>query len=97
MPSNHSLIAWDFAHVVASRYPGWGTRLTVYGIASAVSVSRVMARQHFPSDVLVGGAMGYLIGGLVVHGRGEQSRAYSFSMVETPNGPGAQLSYSFGH
>jgi membrane-associated phospholipid phosphatase len=97
MPSNHSIIAWSFAHVVAARYPGWGTRLAVYGLATTVSVSRVMAREHFPSDVLVGSTLGYLIGGYVVHKRGEPSRSYSFSMVDTPNGRGVQLSYNFNH
>ena len=97
MPSNHSIIVWSFAHVVAARYPGWGTRLAVYGLATTVSASRVLARQHFPSDVLVGGTLGYLIGGYVVSKRGEPSRSYSFSMVDTPNGRGVQLSYNFNH
>lgn len=97
MPSNHSIIVWSAAHVVANRYPGWGTRLAAYGLASTVSVSRVMARQHFPSDVLVGSTLGYLIGGYVVHKRGEISKAFSFSMVDTPNGRGVQLSYNFAH
>ncbi|HEY3990380.1 MAG TPA: phosphatase PAP2 family protein [Acidobacteriaceae bacterium] len=97
MPSNHAIITWSFAHVVANRYPGWGTRLAVYGLASTVSVSRVMARQHFPSDVLVGSTLGYLIGGYVANKRGEPSRSYSFSMVDTPNGRGVQLSYNFNH
>jgi hypothetical protein len=60
-----------------------------------VSVSRVLAREHFPSDVLVGSTLGYLIGGYVVHKRGEVSKAFSFSMVDTPNGHGMQLSYNF--
>src|SRR5262249_40005191 len=30
--------------------------------ATAVSISRVTGRQHFPSDVVVGGALGWLIG-----------------------------------
>jgi hypothetical protein len=97
MPSNHSIIAWSFAHAVAARYPGWGTRLAVYGLATGVSASRVMAREHFPSDVLVGSTLGYLIGGYVVNRRGEPSRSYSFSMVDTLNGRGVQLSYNFNH
>jgi membrane-associated phospholipid phosphatase len=85
------------AHVVANRYPSWHTRVLVYGLATTVSASRVMARKHFPSDVLVGSTLGYLIGGYVVHKRGEPSRSYSFSMVETPNGRGVQLTYNFNH
>jgi hypothetical protein len=45
----------------------------------------------------VGSTLGYLIGGYVVHKRGEVSKAFSFSMVDTPNGRGMQLSYNFVH
>lgn len=61
-PSNHSIIAWSSAAVIASEYPGWLTQLSVYGMATGVSVTRVVARQHFPSDVLVGSAVGWMIG-----------------------------------
>ncbi len=50
------------AAVVGDEYPGWLTRTAVYGLATTVSVSRVLAYQHFPSDVLVGSAAGWLIG-----------------------------------
>ena len=58
-----------FAHVVAGQYDGIATKAVVYGVASTVSVSRVLARQHFPSDVLVGSTFGYLIGGYVLNHR----------------------------
>ena len=32
------------------------------GTASAVSISRITARKHFPSDVVVGGVLGWLVG-----------------------------------
>jgi membrane-associated phospholipid phosphatase len=97
MPSGHSLTAWSMAHVVSARYPGWRVRLVAYGLATTVSASRVMARQHFPSDVVVGSTLGYLIGGYVVRKRGEPSKSFTFSMVDTPNGRGMQLSYNFSH
>ena len=37
-------------------------KTTVYGLATTVSVSRVLAEQHFPSDVLIGSATGWLVG-----------------------------------
>jgi membrane-associated phospholipid phosphatase len=61
-PSNHSVLAWSMASVLASEYPGWLMQATVYGLASTVSVSRVLSEQHFPSDVLVGSVTGWLIG-----------------------------------
>ena len=66
-PSGHSAIAFAFAHVVASRYPDWKIKVAAYGLAAATAFARVAGREHFPSDVLAGGGIGYLIGGYVVH------------------------------
>src|SRR5262249_3997240 len=41
------------------------------GAAAAVDFSRVRARQHFPSDVLVGSVLGYLVAQSVYHRRHE--------------------------
>jgi len=61
-PSDHSAVAWSIASVIAHEYPGPFTQIAAYGLATAVSTSRVMGKQHFPSDVVVGGAIGWLIG-----------------------------------
>ena len=66
-PSNHAIVAWSSAAVIASEYPGALTGIAAYGLAAGVSVTRVLARQHFPSDVLVGSAVGWMIGRYVVH------------------------------
>src|SRR5713101_3173449 len=61
-PSEHAAAAWSIASVIAHEYPGPLTSLLVYGLASAVSASRISAKQHFPSDVLIGSAIGWLEG-----------------------------------
>lgn len=61
-PSNHATAAWALASVVGDEYSGWLTRTAVYGMAATVSFSRIAAQKHFPSDVLVGSATGWLIG-----------------------------------
>jgi hypothetical protein len=61
-PSDHSIVAWAAASVFAHEYPGPLTQIMAYGLASAVSASRVFGRQHSPSDVFVGAALGWLIG-----------------------------------
>lgn len=66
-PSTHSFIAWSSAAVIASEYNGTLTKITAYGLATGVSVARVLALQHFPSDVLVGSAVGWFIGRYVFH------------------------------
>lgn len=99
MPSDHSIVVWSFAHVVASQYDGIATKALVYSLATTVSVSRVIAREHFPSDVFVGGALGYVIGGYVLRRRSSDSPLsnLSLSTVQTPNGRAMQVSYNFAH
>jgi hypothetical protein len=60
-PSEHAAAAWSVAGVIAHEYPGPFTKIMAYGLASLVSVSRVKAHQHFPSDVVVGSAIGNLV------------------------------------
>ena len=61
-PSLHAQLSWTAASVIAHEYPNSLTALLAYGAATTVSVARVTGRQHFPSDVVIGGAMGWLIG-----------------------------------
>jgi hypothetical protein len=61
-PSDHAVVAWSVASVFAHEYPGPLTQILAYGLASAVSASRVMGRQHSPSDVFIGAAIGWLVG-----------------------------------
>lgn len=61
-PSDHSAAAWAMASVIAHEYPGPLTQIFAYGLASAISAARVTGRDHFPTDVLVGAGIGWLIG-----------------------------------
>jgi membrane-associated phospholipid phosphatase len=66
-PSGHSMGSFAFASVVAHQYRDhkfipW----IAYGAAGAIASSRVSARRHFASDVLVGSALGWFIGRYVV-------------------------------
>jgi hypothetical protein len=68
-PSSHSLIAWSAASALAGEYPSHWTQFALYSAATGVSITRVIGQQHFPSDVLVGSATGWLIGHYVSHRR----------------------------
>lgn len=61
-PSEHAAAAWSIASVIAHEYPGPLTTFLAYGMASAISASRVTGKQHFPSDVLIGSAIGWFVG-----------------------------------
>jgi hypothetical protein len=61
-PSEHASAAWSIASVIAHEYPGPFTSILAYGMATAITASRVNAKQHFPTDALVGSAIGWFVG-----------------------------------
>jgi hypothetical protein len=61
-PSDHAAVAWSAASVIAHEYPGPLTKLLAYGLASAITISRVTGKDHFPTDTLIGSAIGWYIG-----------------------------------
>lgn len=60
-PSAHAATAWAVAGVIAHEYPGPLPKMLAYGLAAVVSFSRIRSRQHFPSDVFIGGIVGDMI------------------------------------
>ncbi len=61
-PSGHTVFTWAMASVIAHEYPRPWVKWLVYGTATAVSVTRFTGREHFPSDIVVGSVIGYLVG-----------------------------------
>ena len=68
-PSDHATASMALARVIAGEYPHWYVMLPAYGFAESISISRLVANQHFPSDVLVGQAIGFLTGSYVLNHR----------------------------
>lgn len=60
--SEHAMAATAVATVIAMRYRRhrW-VPYFAYGLAGAISFSRITRSAHFPGDVFLGGAMGYII------------------------------------
>lgn len=65
--STHSVVAWSSATVIASESDRPFIKFAAYGLAAGVSASRVIGRDHFPSDVYVSSAVGWMIGRYVLH------------------------------
>jgi membrane-associated phospholipid phosphatase len=63
-PSGHAINAWSVATILDQEYGKHRPvlKLGLYGLATAVSVTRYTGRKHFLSDVLVGSAIGYGLG-----------------------------------
>jgi len=56
MPSGHSAASFALATVLAKQYPEY--KQVIYAFASVIALSRVYVHAHWPSDVLVGAALG---------------------------------------
>lgn len=65
-PSGHSTASFAVATVLAWHFPRW--KWVWYSSAIFVAWSRVVKGSHFPSDVLTGALIGYLVGCLVTQG-----------------------------
>ncbi len=61
-PSSHAVFAWSMAAVIAGEHPARWSQISVYTLATGVSLTRVLGQEHFPTDVLVGSAAGWLAG-----------------------------------
>jgi hypothetical protein len=66
-PSGHTASAFAVATVISGRYSKhrW-VPFVAYGAAAVLSLSRLPAQAHFPSDIFIGGALGYGIGRLTL-------------------------------
>lgn len=60
-PSTHAAGSFAVATVFAERYD-WPVGLVAYGLAAAISASRVYSDEHFTSDVVAGALIGWGIG-----------------------------------
>ena len=66
-PSGHAMRSFALATTVAGFYPDrkW-VGVVSYSLATMTSVGRVISKEHWTSDVIVGSALGYFIGRGVV-------------------------------
>ena len=72
-PSGHAASAFAVAKIISDETRGhkW-LHLGLYALATTIGAARITGHEHFPSDVIVGGTFGYLIGGYIYHHRASE-------------------------
>lgn len=68
-PSGHTSSSFAVLTVITKQYPQWWVKLPAYFVGLSIAVQRMESRNHWASDVLVGGTIGYLIGSGMVNRR----------------------------
>ena len=63
-PSNHATNGFAAATTLSFFYPTWA--FFYFGIAGVVALSRIYGGVHFPSDILGGALLGFLISQLLI-------------------------------
>ncbi len=80
-PSGHASASFAVAAVLAVHFPRarWGW----YGLAAAVSCSRIFRSAHFPTDVIAGAMIGFTIGWVIGHPLGEWRRSLATTVTKS--------------
>ncbi|MCC7430240.1 phosphatase PAP2 family protein [bacterium] len=92
--SGHSAASWSVLTVVAERYyKNTVVKITSYGIAATVSLSRIYQNKHWLSDVVAGSFLGYFIGKMVV--KINKDPKFSFTPFLSEKQSVLLVSYSF--
>lgn len=79
MPSSHTASIFSMMTVIARQYPQWWIRYPAYAFGLSVALERADSRNHWASDILLGGAVGYCVGNLLVKHTRRNGRQFAVS------------------
>lgn len=66
-PSGHTSSIFSMMTVIAKQYNKWWIKIPAYTFAVSVGVQRMDSRNHWMSDVFVGGSLGYWVSTMLVN------------------------------
>ena len=92
MPSGHTSSIFAMMTVIAKRHKSLWVKVPTYLFAMSVGYERIKSGQHWASDVLVGGTLGYLISKSIVHNeKNKFKKKIKFGTCLKPNYIGLSL------
>lgn len=93
-PSGHTCTIFSMMTVLAKQYPKPWVQIPAYTLAASVGFQRMLYRKHWFSDVVAGGAVGYLVGNAIVrHAKVRQPRRAVLQPVVGANRLGMAISF----
>lgn len=92
-PSGHATTIFAMMTVLAKQYPQPWVSVPAYTLATSVAFQRMLYRKHWASDVIVGGAIGYLVGNSLVKKHHNRSTKLSFQPTVGVNRLGLSVDF----
>lgn len=65
LPSGHTALSFAYSTIMASAYNNFLWKFSWFSLAALVGAARIYNTEHWFSDVLLGGAIGYFVGEFV--------------------------------
>ena len=87
-PSGHATVAFSVSTILAERIGTWWSRVLFYGTASLTAYARVLNNQHWLSDVVFGGLIGFGTSWFVLNRENEREK----SLIKKPKSGGSKIS-----
>ena len=92
-PSGHTSSIFAMMTVIAKRSQSTWVKLGAYSFAASVAFQRMLDRKHWASDVIVGGAIGYLVGSTLVKKHNTRSQKVSLAPFVEPDKIGVGINF----
>lgn len=92
-PSGHTAVAFAVSTILAERIGTWWSRVLFYGAAGLVGFSKIRTNQHWLSDVVFGGLLGFSSSWFVL--KREEDRTNKKKNSEEKKGAGFSFYPSF--
>ena len=93
LPSGHTSSAFSMMTVIAKQYEKWWVQIPAYTLAVSVALQRMESRNHWTSDVIVGGAIGYWVGATLVNHHKKNSQRILFRPYFSGNRVGINIHF----
>lgn len=98
-PSGHASNAFTLA-AVAERHYGWKVGVPAYTVAGLIGISRLQQNKHYPTDVVAGATLGYIVGRTVARVNGgpvgpARRTTWNVSPIGARGSRGALLTVAF--
>jgi hypothetical protein len=85
MPSGHVSSAFALMTILAKQYDHWYVEVPAYTFAVSVAFQRMNSRNHWASDTIVGGALGYWVSSTLVHKQRRPAKSSSINFYPLGN------------